>query len=154
MTRGLRSPREWLRWIASNTKRLAILIIGAALIAAGGAMLILPGPGLVVAFAGLAVLATEFAWAERTLDRTKAKAKDSTNRVAASAIGRIGLAASGAGMLVGGAITAAISNTYRAIGIGIFVAGACALGILLPATQRWLNHTAQSTSQSSERNPS
>jgi hypothetical protein len=33
-------------------------------------MLVLPGPGLLVMAAGLAMLALEFAWAERVLERT------------------------------------------------------------------------------------
>jgi hypothetical protein len=36
----------------------------------GLAMLVLPGPGLLVIAAGLAMLALEFAWAERVLERT------------------------------------------------------------------------------------
>ena len=33
-------------------------------------MLALPGPGVLVIILGLVILATEFAWAERMLDRT------------------------------------------------------------------------------------
>ena len=41
------------------------------LLIAGIAMLALPGPGWVTIFGGLALLATEFAWARRLLDRLK-----------------------------------------------------------------------------------
>jgi hypothetical protein len=34
-------------------------------------MLVTPGPGIVVILIGLAILATEWAWAERALDRAK-----------------------------------------------------------------------------------
>ena len=37
-------------------------------------MLVTPGPGWLVIFAGLSVLAVEFAWARRLLKRIKAKA--------------------------------------------------------------------------------
>ena len=37
-------------------------------------MLVTPGPGLVVIIAGLAILSTQFAWAERALDKMKQKA--------------------------------------------------------------------------------
>jgi tellurite resistance protein TerC len=40
---------------------------GFALLAAGAAMLVLPGPGLLVVVAGLAVLSKEYAWARRPL---------------------------------------------------------------------------------------
>ncbi len=70
----LHSPRELLRFILRSGKRIAVLVVGLALVAAGLAMLVLPGPGIVVVLLGLATLATEFAWAERMLDAAKEKA--------------------------------------------------------------------------------
>lgn len=75
------SPRDWVRVILQSSKRIAVLTVGLALVAVGLALLVLPGPGLLVIIAGLAVLATEFAWAEHLLDKAKeqaTKAKDST----------------------------------------------------------------------------
>lgn len=54
-------------------RRLLVSIGGALLLLAGAAMLVLPGPGLLVIAAGLGVLATEFLWARRMLDRVKAR---------------------------------------------------------------------------------
>jgi tellurite resistance protein TerC len=54
-------------------RRLGVSIGGALLLAAGAAMLVLPGPGLLVIAAGLALLATEFVWARRLLDRVRAR---------------------------------------------------------------------------------
>jgi len=54
-------------------RRLLISLGGGLLLIAGAAMLVLPGPGLLVIAAGLALLATEFLWARRMLDRVKAK---------------------------------------------------------------------------------
>jgi uncharacterized protein (TIGR02611 family) len=45
--------------------------LGFGLLIAGTVMLALPGPGLVTIAAGLAVLAREFHWAQRLLDRLK-----------------------------------------------------------------------------------
>ena len=42
-------------------------------------LLVLPGPGLLVIIAGLAVLAREFVWAERALDKAKSRARASTD---------------------------------------------------------------------------
>jgi YkoY family integral membrane protein len=53
-------------------RRLAILIAGSIVLMAGIAMIFLPGPAVVVIPAGLAILATEFAWARSLLDRGKA----------------------------------------------------------------------------------
>lgn len=44
-----------------------MLIVGSAIVLAGIVMLVLPGPGLLAIFAGLALLATEFTWAARLL---------------------------------------------------------------------------------------
>lgn len=48
---------------------VAVSVTGTLLVAAGVAMLFLPGPGLLAMAAGLAVWAREFAWARRLLDR-------------------------------------------------------------------------------------
>ena len=82
--RDLHPPTAWLRWIAAGTRRVAVFAVGVALLGAGAVMVVLPGPGVLVAVVGLAVLATEFAWAERMLDRTKARDAAATGAVRAS----------------------------------------------------------------------
>ena len=47
------------------------MVAGFGLLGAGVAMLALPGPGWLTIAAGLAVLAGEFPWARRLLDRLK-----------------------------------------------------------------------------------
>jgi uncharacterized protein (TIGR02611 family) len=46
-------------------------IAGFTLLIAGTAMLVLPGPGWVTIALGLALLAPDFAWARRALERVK-----------------------------------------------------------------------------------
>ena len=48
-------------------KRVGVGLVGGILVLVGVALLALPGPGWLVIFAGLGVLATEFAWAARLL---------------------------------------------------------------------------------------
>jgi uncharacterized protein (TIGR02611 family) len=55
------------RFIARNGKRVAVTIAGFLVVLAGAAMLVLPGPGVIVIIAGLAILATEYVWAQRLL---------------------------------------------------------------------------------------
>ena len=43
---------------------------GFGVVAAGGALLVLPGPGVLLIAVGLAMLALEFTWAEKVLLRT------------------------------------------------------------------------------------
>ena len=62
------------RFIARNSKRVGVTIAGFIVVLAGAAMLILPGPGILVIIAGLAILATEYVWAQRLLRIAKEKA--------------------------------------------------------------------------------
>ena len=48
-------------------RRIVVLIIGMTVLLIGVAMIVLPGPALVVIPVGLAILATEYAWARRLL---------------------------------------------------------------------------------------
>jgi tellurite resistance protein TerC len=52
-------------------RKVAIATIGGSVVALGVAMLLLPGPAIVVIPLGLAVLAVEFAWARRWLGRLR-----------------------------------------------------------------------------------
>jgi uncharacterized protein (TIGR02611 family) len=61
--------------VKRHGKRAAVFVTGWVIVLAGVAMLVLPGPGLLVIVAGLSVLAIEFAWAARLRDQAKDKAK-------------------------------------------------------------------------------
>jgi tellurite resistance protein TerC len=54
-----------------QAKRLIIAVIGFTVLLIGIAMIVLPGPAIVVIPIGLAILATEYVWARRLLDRVK-----------------------------------------------------------------------------------
>jgi uncharacterized protein (TIGR02611 family) len=70
-------------------KRIVVAIIGSTTVMLGVAMIVLPGPAFVLIPAGLAILATEFAWARNLLRRakdrfrrtsTEQRSTDSSNR--------------------------------------------------------------------------
>ena len=70
------SPREVWAFIARSTKRVVIFVIGVALFALGIALIPLPGPfSIPLMIAGLAVLATEYVWAEKALNTVKDRAR-------------------------------------------------------------------------------
>lgn len=50
-----------------HAKRLLIAVVGFTILAIGLAMVILPGPAVVVIPIGLGILATEFLWARKLL---------------------------------------------------------------------------------------
>jgi tellurite resistance protein TerC len=56
-----------------QARKWIVAIIGGSILCIGALMIILPGPAFIVIPAGLAVLATEFAWARRLLKRIKKK---------------------------------------------------------------------------------
>jgi tellurite resistance protein TerC len=62
-------------------RKVGVSVGGGTLLVAGVAMLVLPGPGLLVIVAGLALLATEFAWAQRPLVAMKARVRHLRARV-------------------------------------------------------------------------
>jgi tellurite resistance protein TerC len=54
---------------SQKARRVGIGIVGSAVLLAGVAMIVLPGPAFLVIPAGLAILATEFSWAQRWLHK-------------------------------------------------------------------------------------
>ena len=67
------------RVLRRNGKRIAVSVVGGILVVAGLAMFVLPGPGVVLLIAGLAVLASEYVWAQRALNFTKERAGRAKN---------------------------------------------------------------------------
>lgn len=134
----LHSPSEFLRWFARHTKRLVVLLLGFAVLGAGVTMLVLPGPGVLVIVVGLAILATEFAWAERALDRTTTRAAKAASSVSASTTGKLALGLSAASMVVGGGLVVALFGEHRLYGATIVMAGVIGLATLLPRVQQWV----------------
>ena len=54
-----------------QAKRLIVIVVGFTLLLAGIAMIVLPGPAFIVIPLALAILATEFVWARRLLNKVK-----------------------------------------------------------------------------------
>ncbi|HSK26678.1 MAG TPA: TIGR02611 family protein [Jiangellales bacterium] len=80
-----RRYHAWRRTLAANpaldlTWRLGVLVVGSAVVLAGLAMLVLPGPGWAAIFVGLAILGTEFHWARRLLLWVRARARTVARR--------------------------------------------------------------------------
>ncbi len=59
-----------------TARKVVVAVIGSTVILVGVALFVLPGPGWLVVFAGLAILATEFVWARRLLRRVRQSASD------------------------------------------------------------------------------
>jgi len=59
--------------ILRHTKRVIIFVIGSTVLLFGFILIFTPGPAIIVIPIGLAILATEFAWARMLLHRVKEK---------------------------------------------------------------------------------
>jgi tellurite resistance protein TerC len=60
------------RW----ARRVAVALVGGTVLAFGVALIVLPGPALVVIPVGLAILGLEFAWARSWLRRVKERSTE------------------------------------------------------------------------------
>ncbi|WP_370411101.1 TIGR02611 family protein [Streptomyces fradiae] len=60
--------------------QVGVFVVGLAVVGAGIVMLPLPGPGWLVIFAGMAIWATEFVWAQLVLRWTKRKVTEAAQR--------------------------------------------------------------------------
>jgi uncharacterized protein (TIGR02611 family) len=54
-----------------QVRRIFFIIAGFTLLLAGVVMLVTPGPGMLVILLGLGLLAAEFVWARRLMERIK-----------------------------------------------------------------------------------
>jgi uncharacterized protein (TIGR02611 family) len=66
-------------WSTENIKlvrRVIVSVIGVTVLLIGVALLVLPGPAFIVIPIGLAILATEYAWARRWLKKVRRMASN------------------------------------------------------------------------------
>ena len=70
-------------FLGRNIKRIMVTIAGVLVVLIGIVLIPLPGPGWAIVFGGLAILATEYVWAQRLhsyAKRTAVNAKDKVLR--------------------------------------------------------------------------
>ena len=68
--------------VTSVVTKIVVTVIGLAVLGAGIVMMVTPGPGLVGIVVGLAILASEWTWAERLLKAARAKLDDARSAAA------------------------------------------------------------------------
>jgi len=62
---------EALKLSYSAARKVVIAVVGATVVLLGVAMIVLPGPGILVIPLGLGILGVEFAWARRWLEQLR-----------------------------------------------------------------------------------
>lgn len=81
------TPRQRAsRWLVAvrAARKVVVSTVGGLVIVVGLALLVLPGPGMLVVLLGLGILSTEFHWPKRLRERLR----DRVHRVAAAARAR------------------------------------------------------------------
>ena len=61
--------------------RIFIGVLGGSVTVLGAIALVAPGPGVLILLAGLGILASEFAWASRAMNKTKTIAQTAADKV-------------------------------------------------------------------------
>lgn len=91
-------------------KRSAVTILGIALLGVGVALMVLPGPGILLIVAGLAVLATEYVWAQRLLSKARNQAVQVQQQAVASPLRTAGSVTFALGMVALGIVMLVIDD--------------------------------------------
>lgn len=109
LTDGLHARRERHRQRPWPLRALTVLA-GIALLAAGVAMIVLPGPALAVIPAALALLALEFAWAERALSKSIEQARAAKSKAKSTSGTQRLLLAAAVALAIGAAVVCALTG--------------------------------------------
>jgi hypothetical protein len=72
-----------ISWLTRRGKRIARISTGVILLVAGAVLSVpgVPGPGIVVIFLGLSLLAADFIWARRLKEKMKSTAETIVEKV-------------------------------------------------------------------------
>ncbi len=121
-------------------RRFAVTLVGGAAVLLGVILMPLPGPGFLVVAVGLAILATEYAWARRLLDRTRGKAQEAQRSAVASPLRTAGTVLGALGLIGLGVVAFLAPDLPLAspwTGTGLIIGGV----VLLTTT--WITYRQQ-----------
>jgi len=120
-------------------RRIAVTIVGVALLIVGVVLVVAPGPGLLVLALALLVLGTEYEWARRHYTGLRRRADDAAARavsnywsLAISIVGVVAIIGAGVALIV----VDELPFSGFASGLSLAVGGAIALGTLVYAYVR------------------
>ena len=126
-------------------KRISVTVAGGLLLIAGVAMLVLPGPGMVLCAAGLALLATQYEWARHSLGWAQDRARAGIERTGSSRVLTIASVACGLILIAVGVIEI-IGNLplLTTVTAALMIAG----GLFLTASSCWARYQQMNVSSS------
>ncbi len=135
-------------------RRLTLEIVGWTLLVAGIAALVLPGPGLLMVFAGMAVLSQQYDWAEKRVEPLRLRAMRAAaygvakpSRIVASGFGVLWMWAWGVVWCLDPAVPSwwSLPDSFwlpggLATGISLIASGFLALALLVWSYRRFHGH--------------
>ncbi len=140
----------------AGLKKTWVTVLGWVVLLVGVAALILPGPGLLLMVAGLAILSQEYEWAERRVEPVKVKAFEvaaagvkTWPRIIGSTLSALGLMAIGVCWLLDPEIPEiwllgpGLPFGGPGTGVSIIVSSLVALGLVLYSVRRFRGHSEQ-----------
>lgn len=86
----------------SRAKRVTLAVAGGVVLLVGVALLVLPGPGLLLVFAGLAMLASQFPKLDRHVDAVRDKAMKAARESVSSPLRIVGSVLCGLALIAAG----------------------------------------------------
>lgn len=124
----------------SVARRVAVTVLGVALLAVGVLLLVLPGPGLLVVLAGLVVLANEYPWARRWTAPVRRRALQAARASVASSVRIAWTVAAGLALVAAGLVWMLVpSLPFSGLGTGssLIVSGLAIEGLLVYSARRF-----------------
>lgn len=125
--------------VRRQLKKVGVAVVGGLLVAAGGAMLVLPGPGLLVVLAGLLVLADEFPAVERFVEPVRERAMRAAEESVSTPLRLAGSTVFGLGLIAMGAVWAydpGVPFGGLSVGLSLVVSGLAVLALLVYSYRR------------------
>jgi hypothetical protein len=121
-------------------KRYAIMVAGGVILLIGIALLVLPGPGLLLVLAGLLVLANEFPSVERYIDPVQDRAMQAAEQSVSSPLRLTGSILFGLGMIGAGVAWGLLGDRVPLggwpTGSSLILSGLIVLGLLVYSYRR------------------
>jgi hypothetical protein len=122
---------------------VVLAVAGGVLVTVGAALLVLPGPGLLLVFAGLAVLATVFPGLQRFVEPVRRRAMKTAADSVASPWRLVGSTAFGAALIGAGMVWGLVAGLPFggwAAGASLVLSGLIVLGLLAFSLRRVRGH--------------
>jgi hypothetical protein len=119
--------------VVRNLRRVLLAAAGGVLVAVGGALLVLPGPGMLLVFAGLAPLATVFPNLQKFVEPVRRRAMKAASDSVSSPWRLAASTAFGVALIAAGAVWGLVAELPFggwAAGASLVLSGLVALGLL------------------------